>query len=76
MKRFVKQKEVSKDNEEVRINQDYECNACQSMEQLEVGDSDHVVMGFGNGKVLKIEFNSVNTIADTSVADQATKAVE
>jgi hypothetical protein len=70
--------EVSKDikNEEVKINQEYECNACQSMEHLQVGDSDHVVMGFGNGKVLKLEFNSLNQDKDTSVVDQAMRAAE
>jgi hypothetical protein len=33
-------------------------------------------MGFGNGKVLKLEFNSLNQDKDTSVVDQAMRAAE
>jgi len=33
-------------------------------------------MGFGNGKVLKLEFNQYNMSDDVTVADQAMQAVE
>jgi outer membrane lipopolysaccharide assembly protein LptE/RlpB len=33
-------------------------------------------MGFGNGKVLKLEFNSLNQEKETSIVDQATRAAE
>jgi len=33
-------------------------------------------MGFGNGKVLKLEFNQANMSDDVAVADQAIQAIE
>lgn len=60
----------------MRINQEYECNACQSMEHIQIGDTDEVVMGFGNGKVLKLQFNMLGLDGDSCVREQAMRAAE
>lgn len=47
---------------EVLISTQYESSACLSIEQLQLGDEDHLICGFANGKILKLVYKIGSTV--------------